>query len=87
MNIGLRCGPELEVADLLDAVPAPELVSLKGVLGVGVHDNGPAVPATEEEHPLHLMEFHLPLVLLPNRIAILTDGTASLAEEEIPNHG
>jgi hypothetical protein len=87
MNFGSGCGPKLEVANFLDAVPAPELVSLQGILSVGVHNNRSAVPASEKEHPLHLMILHLLLVFQPDRVAILADGVANLAEEEIANHG
>jgi hypothetical protein len=87
MNVGLSCGPEVEVANLLYAIPAPKLVPFKGVLSVGVHYNSPTIPATKEKHSLHLMELHRLLVLLPDRIGMLADDTANLAEEEIPNHG
>lgn len=87
MNFGSGSGPKLEIADLLDAVPTPELVTLQGVLSVGVHNNRSAVPASEKEHPLDLMEFHFFLVFQPYRVAILADGVANLAEEEIANHG
>jgi hypothetical protein len=87
MSFGSGCGPELEVADLLDAVPTPELVTLQGILSVGVHNNRSAVPASEKEHPLNLMELHFLLVFQPDRVGILTDSVANLAEEEIANHG
>jgi len=87
MNFGSGCGPKLEVADLLDAVPTPELVTLQGILSVSVHNNRSAVPASEKEHPLNLMELHFHLVFQPDGVAILADGVANLAEEEIANHG
>jgi hypothetical protein len=87
MNFGSSCGPELEVADLLDTVPTPELVTLQGIFSVGVHNNRSAVPASENEHPLNLMKLHFLLVFQPDRVAILADGVANLAEKEIPNHG
>ena len=87
MNFGSGCGPELEVADLLDAVPTPELVTLQGILSVGVDNNRSAVPASEKEHPLNLMELRFLLVFQPDRVAILADGVANFAEEEIANHG
>jgi hypothetical protein len=87
MNFGSGCGPELEVADLLDTVPTPELVTLQGIFSVGIHNNRSAVPASEKEHPLNLMELHFLLVFHPDRVAILADGVANLAEKEIANHG
>jgi len=33
------------------------------------------------------MEFHFLLVFQPDGVAILADGVANLAEEEIANHG
>ncbi len=87
MNFGLGRRPEVQVADFFDAVLAPELVTLKGVLSVGVNNNGSAVPASEKEHSFHLMELHFFLVLQPNIVAIFADGVANLAKEEIANHG
>jgi hypothetical protein len=87
MKVGSGCGPKLEVADLLNAVPTPELVTFQGIFSVGVHNNCSAAPASEEEHPLNLMELHFLLVFQPDRVAILADGVANLAEEEIANHG
>jgi hypothetical protein len=87
LNFGLGRRPEVQVADFFDAVLAPELVTLKGVLSVGVNNNGSAIPASEKEHPFHLMELHLLLMLQPNIVPILTNGVANLAKEEIANHG
>jgi hypothetical protein len=87
MNLGLDCRSEFEVADFFDAVPTPELITLQGILRVGVNHNGSAVPASKQEHPFHLMELHFLLVLLPDRVVILADGIANLAEKEIANHG
>jgi len=87
MSFRSGCGPEVEVADLLDAVLAPELVTLQGILGIGVHNDRSAVPAPEKEHPLNLMKLHFLLVFQPDRVAILADRVANFAEEEIANHG
>jgi hypothetical protein len=86
-NLGLGCRPKLEVADFFDAVPTPELITLQGILRVGVNHNCSAVPASKKEHPFHLMELHFLLVFLPDRVAIFADGIANLAEKEIANHG
>ena len=87
MNFGLGCGPKFEVADLLDAVSTPELVTFQGILSVGVHNNRSAVPASKKEHPLNLMGLHFLLVFQPDGVAILADGVANFAEEEIANYG
>jgi hypothetical protein len=63
------------------------LISFRRVLSIRVNYNRSTVPASEEEHPLDFMELHFLLVFQPDGVAILADGVANLAEEEIANHG
>jgi hypothetical protein len=77
---------ELKITDFSNTVLAPELVSFRGILSVGVNNHSLAIPAPQQKHAFHFVKLELRLMFLPQRVAVLTDQVADFTEEEIPSH-
>ena len=79
----LFCRPEFEITHIAYTVLAPELISLRRIFRIRIHNHLLTSRAPKEKHPFHFVKFKLALMLIPKRVAVLAYQVANFAEKEV----
>ncbi|MGD0423626.1 MAG: hypothetical protein ABSA92_09240 [Candidatus Bathyarchaeia archaeon] len=58
------------------------MVPFRGIFSIRVDDDISTIPATEQKHPFHPMEFHRFLMFFPQRVSMFTHYVADFTEEK-----